>query len=283
MPAPQAQPQTIDAFLVNQAVEYFRAQGLLCQGAQHPITGIILGSGLGGLVSEIEFAQSIPFHEIPGFRTSTAAGHRGEVFFGTVEGVPVMVLAGRLHRYEGWTTEQVTFPIRVMARAGIKNLIVSNAAGGLRASFKVGEVLVVRDSINRIPGGWFSCSPDPLHQSPYSDELAEIALAAGRKHGFVIHQGTYLATLGPSYETRAEYRMMRLIGADCVGMSTVPEVIQAHLLGMRVLALSMISNVAKPDSAQETTHEEVLDAGRYAQPRMTKIVREVLAQISTLD
>ncbi len=282
MQVPPTQRQTSDAILVNQAVEYLRTKGLLSQGTKPPSTSVILGSGLGGLVSEIEFAQSIPFQEIPGFCASTAAGHRGEVFFGTIEGVPIMVLAGRLHRYEGWTTEQVTFPVRVMAQCGIKNLIVSNAAGGLRASFKVGEILIVRDSINRIPGGWFSHSPDRLHESPYSDELAEIALAAGRKHGFVIHQGTYLATLGPSYETRAEYRMMRLFGADCVGMSTVPEVMQAHLLGMRVLALSMISNVAKPDSTQETTHEEVLDAGRFAQPRMTKIVREVLTQISTL-
>ena len=188
-------------------------------------------------------------------------------------------MAGRLHRYEGWSFDQITFPVRVLAACGSPVLIVSNAAGGLRHHFKVADAMVIRDHINFLP---LRSSWQPFRsrgENPYDPQLAQTALAISRSADIPVHQGTYLATLGPSYETRAEYRMMRRLGADAVGMSTVPEVLVAQACGLRVLALSMISNVATPDAASETTHEEVLEAGRLAGPRMSKIVREVVRSL----
>lgn len=244
-----------------------------------PHSAVILGSGLGDLASEIESGDRLPFASIPGFAKSTAAGHRGELVFGFLNKIPIIALAGRLHCYEGWTIEQVTFPVKLLAELGVRQLIVSNAAGGLRPYFHVGDLLVIRDHINWIPSRQHSITPLPLltrGATPYCPKLAKSALAAGRQEGIPMHEGTYLATLGPTYETRAEYRMMRRIGADCVGMSTVPEVLQAQRQGMQVLALSMISNVARPDAGEETDHQEVLDAGKIAAPRLRAIVQQVL-------
>jgi purine-nucleoside phosphorylase len=257
-----------------------------------PRAAIILGSGLGGLTHSIEDALHIPFADIPHFARSTAVGHRGELVLGTLAGVPIVAMAGRFHRYEGWTNEQVTFPVRVLAALGVSTLIVSNAAGGLRPHYCVGDIMVIRDHIQRMPLAT-SGQPDVAcgtsgiappcsvarNENPYCDHLATLALRAGRLGDFMVHEGTYLATLGPTYETRAEYRMMRRMGADCVGMSTVPEVLQAQQAGLNVLALSMISNVARPDAVQETTHQEVLDAGRLAEPRMSYLVNYVLSSL----
>ena len=248
-----------------------------------PTAGIILGSGLSGLTRAITDPIRIPFGDIPNFASSTAKGHRGELVFGTLAGKPVVAMAGRFHRYEGWTFDQVTFPVEVISMLGARNLIVSNAAGGLRHHFHVGDVMLIRDHINFLPARE-SAQPFALRgTSPYDPHMAETALRCGREHNFSVHQGTYLATLGPSYETRAEYRMMRRLGADCVGMSTVPEVLVAQRCGMRVLALSMISNVARPDapqgSASETTHAEVLEAGRNAEPNMSRIVESVVRSL----
>jgi purine-nucleoside phosphorylase len=255
------------------AVVQERLQGLL------PRSAIILGSGLGDLAAEIEGGGRLPFATIPGFAKSTAAGHRGELVCGFLNKIPIIALAGRLHCYEGWSIEQVTFPVKLLATLGIKQLIVSNAAGGLRPHFQVGDLLVIRDHINWIPCRQYSqttLSQPARSTTPYCPLLAKTALAAGRQEDMPMHEGTYLATLGPTYETRAEYRMMRRIGADCVGMSTVPEVLEAQRQGMRVLALSMISNVARPDACEETDHQEVLDAGKIAAPRMRAVVQRVL-------
>ncbi len=279
---------------VNEAVQTIRQIAAQSSGSElHrslcPRAAIILGSGLGGLTQSIEDALHIPFAEIPHFARSTAVGHRGELVLGLLAGVPVVAMAGRFHRYEGWTNEQVTFPVRVLAALGVNTLIVSNAAGGLRPHYSVGDIMVIRDHIQRMTlatSGRPAVASEPAELSPqhslarnsnpYCDRLSKLALQAGRKGDFMVHQGTYLATLGPTYETRAEYRMMRRIGADCVGMSTVPEVLQAQQEGLNVLALSMISNVARPDAVQETTHQEVLDAGRLAEPRMSYLVNFVL-------
>ncbi|XZE53190.1 purine-nucleoside phosphorylase [Planctomycetaceae bacterium SH139] len=266
-------------------------------GAFQPRFGIVLGSGLGGLADEITAATRIDFGDLPNFVPSTAAGHAGQLVTGLLAGVPVVALAGRLHRYEGWSVAQVTFPIRVLRALGAGTLIASNAAGGLRHHFAVGDIMVIRDHINWLGSpvlGFAQSQVDDATataavnttaaavgvlargRQPYDAELADLALAAGRRGDFAVHQGTYLATLGPSYETPAEYRMMRRIGADCVGMSTVPEVLMAQQLGMRVLALSMISNVARPDAPQETLHQEVLQIGRQAEPNMSYLVRAVV-------
>lgn len=254
-------------------------------GDFQPQAALILGSGLGGLADEIESPLAIPFQDIPGFSKSTAHGHRGELVFGELAGMRVVAMAGRFHRYEGWSIEQVTFPVRILAALGSSILIVSNAAGGTRHHFHVGEIMVIRDHINLIGTNLIPERSDVQTylgrgQSPYDAQLVDQTLAIGRQFDFAVHQGTYLATLGPTYETRAEYRMMRRLGADAIGMSTVPEVLVARQCGMRVLALSMISNVAKPDAPQETTHQEVLDAGLLAAPRMSKIVNCVLREIS---
>lgn len=262
--------------------------------ALRPASGLILGSGLGGLADAIMDAVAIPFHRIPGFACSTACGHRGQLIIGRLGGVPVVAMAGRLHRYEGWSTDQVTFPVRVMAALGIRQLIVSSAAGAVNPKYRIGDIVVIRDHIDLMHGPRqqrfpahpvAAASSTTLHgqplrgPSPYDEAMSEAALAAARRGNFIAHCGTYLATLGPNYETRAEYRMMRRLGADVVGMSTVPEVLQGSRCGLRVLALSMVSNVASPDAATKADHQEVLCAGAAAVPHMRRIVQGVLAPL----
>jgi len=286
-----------------------------------PQFAIILGSGLGGVVDHIEDPVVLSFADIPGFMTSTAGGHRGQLVLGTIGGVAVVAMAGRLHRYGGWTTDQVTFPVRVMRALGATRLIVSNAAGGVQPRLVVGDIVVIHDHVDWMTGrpylrfhsspttatqpdlandqahatatngGQPNGEPSNLAEPPrwqpidvprrspqvYDPSMMATAFAAARRGRFTAHPGVYLATLGPNYETRAEYRMMRRLGADVVGMSTVPEVLTAASLGMRILALSMVSNVACPDAPRQALHAEVLAAGRQAEPRMLQIVTAVLA------
>lgn len=274
---------------------------------RRPATAIILGSGLGGLVQEIEQAVAIDFADLPGFARSTAEGHAGQLVFGYLAGQPVVAMAGRFHRYGGWCVEQITFPVRVMAALGAERLVVSNAAGGLNPNLCVGDIVLIEDHIDWMYGSpalRFSASvggdgaqaPQPRPASSvdhpelaamrlpiparspaiYDDAMISQAMAAGRRGNFAVYRGTYLATLGPTYETRAEYRMMRRIGADVVGMSTVPEALVAAQMGMRVLALSMVSNLARPDLAVQAAHDQVLQAGADAAPNVLAIVRAVV-------
>ncbi|WP_203329135.1 purine-nucleoside phosphorylase [Candidatus Laterigemmans baculatus] len=266
-------------------------------GDRIPRAAVILGSGLGGFAAAIENSRSVPFTAIPHFACSTAAGHRGEIVAGEfgAQRTPIVAMAGRLHCYEGWSLDQVTFPVAVLAALGAEVLIVSNAAGGLHADFCVGDIMVLRDHINLLPGSRGDGRPgvaavDACGYRPrtaradavYDPELARVALDAAEQGAFAAYHGTYLATLGPNYETRAEYRMMRHFGADAVGMSTVPEVLEASRRGMRVLALSMISNLAfpknwaDPTAPQPTDHEHVLEAGERAEPKLRRIIEEVL-------
>lgn len=277
-----------------------RARSLDAHGSTG--TAIVLGSGLGSLADKIESPRAIPFAEIPGFARSTAGGHRGQLVFGSLAGEPVVAMAGRLHRYEGWTNQQVTFPIRVMRALGAKRLIASNAAGGVNPKLCVGDIVVITDHIDWLhPGRQTLPEPRPLSASAlpesdraqairdmdefllqrkarvYDPNLAAIAMSAARNGGFTAVKGTYLATLGPTYETRAEYRMIRHMGADVVGMSTVCEVLVAADLGMSVLALSVVSNVADPDRANVADHAEVLEAGDAAAAKLEGIVGRVIA------
>lgn len=247
-----------------------------------PSAAVILGSGLGGLAARIERRAVWPFAEIPGFsRAVTAAGHRGELIAGWLEETPVLAMAGRYHRYGGHSNDQCMHPVRVMAALGIERLIVSNAAGGLNPHYCVGDVVVIRDHINLLGGisspaagarSALPCQP-PGHGNVYDAQLAAAAVRAATVSGFAAHQGTYLATLGPNYETRAEYRMMRRFGADVAGMSTVPEVMAASEAQVRVLAVSMVTNLARPDCPQVADHQEVLEAGRAAAAKMECVVR----------
>ena len=265
---------------IRQAVESIRS---VCDLA--PEAAIILGSGLGGLADKIEKASVIPFAKIPGFASSTAGGHRGQLILGTISGANVVAMAGRLHRYEGWSNDEVTFPVAVMHALGARKLVVSNAAGGLNPKLCVGDILIIRDHINFL-GGLFpsmvfpTADGDPIpgisrRGNVYDDAMSSLAMEASRLKNFAAYEGTYLATLGPTYETRAEYRMMRKLGADVAGMSTVPEVLVASRLGMWVLGLSMVSNVASPDVAVVADHSEVLEAGKAAEVKMEAIVRHV--------
>lgn len=273
-----------------------------------PRAGIILGSGLGGLADEIAEPTRFDYADLPGFARSTAGGHRGQLIGGYLDDVPVIAMAGRMHRYEGYDEDDVAFPVRVMAALGANLLIASNAAGGLNPVLEVGDIVVINDHIDlakkrsphfcrqrlsrfsdplsaaaNAPNGQEPNGQEPngrgIVASPlslYDPALARVALKAARAGDFQSILGVYIATLGPTYETRAEYRMMRMLGGDVVGMSTAPEVRTASELGMRVLGLSMVSNVARPDAPESTDHAEVLDAGRAAAFKLRKIVSAAL-------
>jgi len=246
-----------------------------------PFAAIILGSGLGGLADQIENATAIAYPDIPGFADSTAGGHRGQLILGTLAGAPVVAMAGRFHRYEGWSIDQVAFPVHVMNALGASHLIVSNAAGGVNPKLRVGDIVVISDHINFMTG-ISRCSVHPyampLARSTevYDLAMSEIAIQAAVEERFTACRGTYLATFGPTYETRAEYRMQRKLGADVAGMSTVPEVLAANEIGMSVLGLSLVTNVANPDISVKAAHDEVLEAGREGAAKMESIVRRVL-------
>jgi purine-nucleoside phosphorylase len=264
---------------VQTAVDRIREKSDAC-----PTAAIILGSGLGGLAEAIERPITIPYQDIPGFKNSSAKGHRGELIIGQLENTTVVAMAGRLHRYEGWSNDDIGFPIRLMAALGANRLIVSNAAGGVSPKLSVGDIVVIRDHINWM-GGLSSrnqslIAPSPLRMADlYDEEMSTVAIQVAANGNFNAWPGTYLATLGPTYETRSEYRMMRRIGADVAGMSTVPEVLAAASLEMRILGLSMVSNVANPDIAVVADHSEVLEAGEAAAAKMELIVRGVLAAV----
>lgn len=253
-----------------------------------PKVGMILGSGLSSLADSIEDSVAIPYAEIPHFPVTTVEGHVGRMIVGRLEGQAVMVMQGRVHYYEGYSMAEVTFPVRVMQAMGIETLFVTNAAGGLDPEFRAGEVMLINDHINLI--GMSGLNPlrgpnldefgprFPDMSEPYDAHLRELARRVAAEAQMVLREGVYICLAGPSFETPADLRFLRLIGADAVGMSTVPEVTIARHGGTRVLGLSGISNVAVIEGAppSETTHEEVLEAGRVLAPRLEAIIRGVL-------
>jgi len=254
-----------------------------------PAVAIILGSGLGALGDEVVDETSVPYQTIPHFPQSTVEGHRGDLVFGTIGGCSVAVMRGRFHAYEGYTPEQTTFPIRVLRALGAHTLIVTNAAGGLRPDWRVGDLMRITDHIN-VPGmaGLHPLrGPNderlgprfPAMTDAYDSELGRIAHEIAQTVGITMHDGVYVMLHGPSFETPAELRMLRILGADAVGMSTVPEVVVARHGGMRVLGISMISNIATPD-APPANHEEVLAAGEAVKPKFTALIKHLLAQLA---
>ena len=247
-----------------------------------PSTAIVLGTGLGQLAERIERLMSIPYSDIPNFPVSTVEGHAGELIFGKLGGKNVMAMEGRFHYYEGYTMQQVTFPIRVMYELGIKTLFVSNAAGGTNPNFKIGDLMIITDHINYMP-------ENPLHgpniptgprfpdmSEAYDHELIVQADSIAAKHGIKVQHGVYLATQGPTYETPSEYRMFARWGADAVGMSTVPEVIVAHHCGIRCFGMSIITDLGGTDVPEKVTHEEVQRAAGAVQPLMATIMEEMV-------
>jgi purine-nucleoside phosphorylase len=263
------------------------AQFLMSQTAVHPKIGLVLGSGLGGFADELSDAAQIPYTNIPFFPRSTATGHAGKMVIGNVAGVPVAVMQGRAHLYEGYSASEVTFAMRVFDCLNIRAVILTNAAGGINLEYKQGALVVLTDHIN-LQGHNPLVGPNderfgtrfPDMTQAYCKAYREIALAAAKKVGKTLHQGIYAAVLGPSYETPAEIRYLRTIGADLVGMSTVLEVIAARHMGMKVLAISCVTNMAAGILDQVINHEEVLETGERVKGDFVALVRAVLPEIA---
>ncbi len=250
-----------------------------------PRSGIILGSGLGSVGEAIDVDEAIDYGDVPHFLKSTAVGHRGRLLCGKLNSVPVVAMQGRFHCYEGHSAEPATFPVRVMNALGIELLVVSNAAGGLNPNFARGDIMVIDDHINLLNRNPLVGVNDdelgprfPDMSQPYDRRLGDQALAIARRHDFACHRGVYAAMLGPTYETRAEIRMLRYFGADAAGMSTVPEAIVAAHAGLRVLGLSTITNIASPDKPQMTSGEEVVATAEAARDKLQAIVTGIITE-----
>lgn len=244
-----------------------------------PRVGIILGTGLGNFTEQIDAEARISYEEIPHFPRSTAIGHKGQLVCGLLQGMPVVTMEGRFHIYEGYSAAQVTLPVRVMKRLGISLLIVSNASGGINPRYRSGDIMVIEDHINLMAANPLTGINDdrlgprfPDMAQPYNLALIDRALEISRRENFVAHKGTYVALTGPNYETRAEYRFLKLIGGDVVGMSTVPEVIVAAHMGLRVLALSTVTNMCLPDAITASSGAEVVGIAKVAEEKLRKIV-----------
>ena len=252
---------------------------------QNPI-GVILGTGLGGFVEEIDIQAEIPYSEIPHFPHSTVEGHDGKLIYGSLSGKQVIALKGRFHFYEGYSMQDVVYPIRVMARLGVKNLILSNASGGVNPLFKVGDIMLINDHINLFPSNPLIGPNDdsmgprfPDMSEPYSRLFIQKMKAAANSESIKLREGVYAGVSGPCFETPAEYKYLRIIGADAVGMSTVPETIAAKHLGMNVAALSVITDLGIEGIVEQVSHEEVQKAANEAEPKMSAVVKSFLLAI----
>jgi len=251
-----------------------------------PRIGIVLGSGLGNLAQEIIAEKEIAYTDIPHFPVSTVEGHQGKLIFGTLNGQPVAVLSGRFHYYEGYTPGQVVFPIRVLKFLGVETLLLSNAAGGMNARFRVGDLMIIHDHIS-----FFIVNPllgrnesrlgprFPDMSEPYSKALIQKAKAIAGRLGIQLHEGVYAGVTGPTFETRAEYKLLHLAGGDAVGMSTVQEVIAARHIGMNVFAISVITDLGIREEDNIITHEEVLAAAAAAEPKLTALFRGLVSEL----
>ncbi|MGF2412804.1 purine-nucleoside phosphorylase [Ferruginibacter sp.] len=266
---------------INEAVAFIKEQY-----SKKPVAGIVLGSGLGSFVGEIEVEKEIPYSAIPHFPVSTVEGHSGKLVFGKLSGKDVVAMAGRFHYYEGYSTDAVVFPIRVMKFLGIEILLVSNAAGGTNPTFKVGDLMIIKDHISFF-------TPNPLvgknisefgprfpdMSEPYKKDLIVKAKAIAATNNIDLKEGVYCGVTGPTFETRAEYNLIGVVGGDAVGMSTVQEVIVAVHMGLPVFAVSVITDMGIREEENVITHEEVLQAAKDAEPKLTYIFKELIAQL----
>ncbi|MBI1967893.1 MAG: purine-nucleoside phosphorylase [Gemmatimonadetes bacterium] len=266
---------------VEAAVRAVRAKSALV-----PEVAVILGTGLGGLAEQLEAEARIPYEEIPGFPLSTVETHTGRLLLGTLAHRRVVAMQGRFHRYEGHTLQQVAFPVRVMNALGARTLVVSNISGGMHPLWQPGDLMLIADHINLL-GDNPLVGPNDETEGPrfpdmsavYDAELRALARAVALERGIPLREGVYVGVLGPNLETRAEYRMLRQLGADVVGMSTVPEVIVAVHQGMRVLGLSIITDLCFPDALEPASVEQIIAVARSAEPNLTAMVRGVLERL----
>ena len=248
-------------------------------------TGIVLGTGLGNVARQIENAVTIPYAEIPGFAESTVASHAGQMILGTIGGVPVAAMEGRFHYYEGYSLDQVTFPVRVIKGLGATSLVVTNACGSLNPMHRKGDIMIIDDHINLMGVNPLIGPNDeslgvrfPDMCEPYSKEYADLALSIARGHAVPAHRGVYAAMTGPCLETRAEYRMLRIMGADAIGMSTVPEVIVAVHAGLKVVGFSVLTDVCLPDSLEPCKIEEIIAVANASGILMEKVLLDFVRQ-----
>ncbi len=265
---------------LNDAHEYIRKMY-----SGFPKVGIVLGTGLGGLVNEIEIQKEIPYNFIPHFPISTVESHFGKLIFGQMSGKPVVAMQGRFHLYEGYDMGQITFPIRIMKMLGVETLFISNAAGTVNQAFKKGSLMLIEDHIN-LQGTSPLVGPNlvdlgprfPDMSQPYDAELMVKAKAIAVEEKITMHKGVYVALVGPNLETRAEYRYLRIIGADLVGMSTVPEVIVANHMGIKVLAISVITDDCDPDFLKPVDISEIIQVAKNAEPNLTRIFSRLIRE-----
>ena len=265
----------------RRAAEHVRAR----LGTERPVAAIILGSGLGGLANRLTDVARVPFAEIPGFPSATVAGHAGMLLAGRLAGRPVLALAGRFHMYEGHAAALAAFPTRVLHALGAQTLIVSNAAGGIRRSLNPGDLMLIRDHLNFMFRNPLLGPNDPAEprfpdmSAPYDPRLGALAHEVARTNGLALAEGVYCGLLGPTYETSAEVRMLAFMGADAVGMSTVPEVIVANALGMRVLGVSCVTNLACGLTTQPITHAEVIETTARAAAQFERLIAGVVEKL----
>ncbi len=250
-----------------------------------PEIGIILGTGLGGLTNEIEIEHTISYEDIPNFPVSTVKGHQGRMIFGKLGGKNVVAMQGRFHYYEGYSMQELTFPVRVFKQLGIKTLMVSNASGGVNPTFEVGDIMIITDHINLMPNPLIGINFEELGprfpdmSEAYDKKMIKEATKIARHHNIKFQQGVYAAVTGPTFETPAEYKYIHTLGADAVGMSTIPEIIVARHMGLPCFAISVISDLGAEGKIVEISHQEVIDSASIAEPQMTIIIKELLKSI----
>ncbi|MBP6773506.1 MAG: purine-nucleoside phosphorylase [Gemmatimonadaceae bacterium] len=262
------------------------AQAIRARFSQPVDAAVILGTGLGALAEEIDVAESIDYKDLPNFPLSTVESHSGRLLCGTLAGKSVIAMQGRFHRYEGYTLQQVTFPVRVLRALGATTLVVSNACGGMHPLWAPGDLMLISDHLNLLGDNPLIGPNDdalgprfPDMSEPYDAGLRQIARDVALNAGIPLREGVYAAVQGPNLETRAEYRFLRTLGADVVGMSTVPEVIVARHGGMRVLGLSIITDQCLPDALQEASVVQIIEVARAAEPRLTAVVKGVISRL----
>ncbi|WP_296151600.1 purine-nucleoside phosphorylase [uncultured Flavobacterium sp.] len=250
-----------------------------------PEFGVILGSGLGGFTEDINIKFTLPYNEIPNFPVSTVEGHKGALVFGTIGNKKVVAMQGRFHYYEGYDMKEVTFPVRVMKYLGVEKLVVSNASGGVNPFYKVGDIVIIYDHINMMPEHPLRGKNDERFgprfvnmSEPYSRELINKAKNIAIDLNIEVKDGIYYGLQGPTFETLSEYRMVKIVGADCVGMSTVPEVIVARHMGVECFGISVITDIGDEHSIETISHQEVLEAAEKAEPKVRNLIKELIAR-----
>lgn len=265
---------------VQQTVKYIKEKTNFT-----PEYGVILGSGLGSFTDDIAIEFTLPYSEIPNFPVSTVEGHKGALVFGTIGTKKVVAMQGRFHFYEGYSMKEVTFPVRVMKYLGVEKLVVSNASGGVKETYKVGSIVLIHDHINMMPEHPLRGKNDERFGprflnmgEPYSRKMIAKAKALAGELNIEVQDGVYLGLQGPTFETMSEYRMVKIIGADCVGMSTVPEVIVARHMEMEVFGISVITDIGSEEAIETITHAEVLEAARGAEPHVRELIKALIQQ-----